>query len=137
MLRLKRNMVGLILALMALWPAVHFGLYRAYHIDPWKLCGWAMYARPHPTYLIGHYRLGEDHWLPEEPRSEAVIREMHRVSRRYRAFGTLQSLDSLGEVVLAERSDWDAVRFVVRRFEFDCGTASMDYGIERTYEYRR
>ena len=52
---MKRRLVIAFLIGFALWPAVHRGLVAAYDVNPWKLAGWAMYARPHFPSRVALY----------------------------------------------------------------------------------
>ena len=43
---MKRKLAGCWLIAFALWPWAHFGLVRAYDLDPWEFAGWATLAAP-------------------------------------------------------------------------------------------
>lgn len=133
----KKRLLGAILALVSLWPLSHFALYHAAGIDPWKLFGWAMYARPRNHIQITALALrgGEPHPLhPPSPRQREVFA---RVNARRAAFGELAGVDALAEVLLEENPEVDALRIRVRTTDFD--PQSGYFNRERTddFDYAR
>ena len=42
----KRRLVLAFLVCIATWPLAHRFLVARFEIDPWRLCGWAMYCTP-------------------------------------------------------------------------------------------
>lgn len=42
----KRRLVLAFLVCLAAWPLAHRFLVASFEIDPWRLCGWAMYCTP-------------------------------------------------------------------------------------------
>lgn len=131
-----KQWIGLaIVAVVLVWPGVHAGLQRRYGIDPWKLCGFAMYSRPHPANSLQVLQVQDGEARPVRivsPRLEALA---GRIGRLRGALGDLQSLDPLGEAILEERPDLGQVRLVVRRIEFDCRSASFDRITTETLDY--
>jgi len=126
-----------LLAAVAVWPAVHYGLYRAYGIDPWKLCGFAMYTRPHAAHRLEVLQVRDGQATPLRVVSPALAAEADRLGRRRGALGELGSPDRLGRLILAELPDVGHVRLVLHRVDFDCRSTRLDLVEARTYDYVR
>ena len=135
--QMRRRLVVTILLIVAIWPAIHFGLYQFYAIDPWKLCGWAMYTRPRSTFQLGVFEVRDEKLFPIDTSEAPYASEVKRLGRWRGVIGKLQSMDSLGEMLLTERSDLDHVRILVRRIGFNCSTAMLDSYEDSFYDYRR
>lgn len=135
--RAKRRLAVAALVVLGVWPAIHFGLYRQYAIEPWKLCGWAMYARPRSTQQVALMELHDGHLRPIHQISAPAREELARLSARRGALGALQPMDSLGAMLLEERPTGDGVRIVVRNIAFDCRSGRLDAIDDATYDYLR
>lgn len=133
----KRRLAVLVLALLALWPAVHFGLYQRYGIESWKLCGWAMYARPRGTQQVALMELAEGGVRPIHEISDVARDELTRLSARRGVLGELQPMDSLAKMLLAERPTAEGIRIVVRQIRFDCDSARIDDVDDDSVDYMR
>ena len=46
--RIRHKVVGLLLAVLIIWPLVQQQLVLRYRVSPWKLAGWAMYTTVMP-----------------------------------------------------------------------------------------
>lgn len=135
---MKRNVVVVGVVLFALWPAVHRGLVYAFDMNPWKLGGWAMYARPHfpPQIRLLRIRAGEEIPLTDlTPLEQALAGDF--VESRY-SIGRLASPEELAQQVLARvpRGEADALVVEVRSPYFDVGSARVEERVERR-EFRR
>jgi hypothetical protein len=137
MLAVKQWVGVVLLAVVAVWPAVHHGLYRRYGIDPWKLCGFAMYTRPHAAHQLQVLEVRDGEARPLRVRSPRLAAEAEHLGRQRGALGELGSPDRLGRMVLAELPDVDHVRLVLQRVDFDCRTTRLDRVETRTYDYTR
>ena len=128
---MKRRLVVAFLIAFALWPALHRVLVAAYDANPWKLAGWAMYARPHfPARLA--LRLvegGSERPLRELDDWEQVL-AAEFIERRH-SLGRLARPDALVEALLSRLGRADAVVVVLRTRYFDLETASIRQRTER------
>ncbi|MGH0030210.1 MAG: hypothetical protein ACQGVC_10495 [Myxococcota bacterium] len=127
----KRNAVVAFLVAFAIWPAVHRVLVATWDVNPWKLAGWAMYARPHfPGRLVLRLNEGGQERLLRElsPREQALAADF--VERRYSA-GRLASPDALAEALLARHPRADFVVVELRTPVFDLASATLKRRIER------
>lgn len=126
MLRRKERAALAALVVLALWPAVHHALYRIARIDPWKLCGFAMYSRPHAAHQLALWGLGDGTARELTVDTPALAAVVERVGRRRGALGALQPVDPIGRAALEAHPELDAVRIIVRRIAFDCRSARID-----------
>lgn len=133
----KQAIALAVLACAALWPGLHFALYRNYGIDPWRLCGWAMYARPRSAQQLSLFTLQGDGAtqvsnLPPQlrQRTEAAI-------ARRGALGELTNFDDIAPDLLAAFPRADGIRLVLRRTDFDCRSGRLDKVGEYTRAYWR
>lgn len=133
----KQSVAATALAALFVWPAIHFTLTQTAGVDPWKLCGWAMYARPRRAQQLALMELRDGATAPIREISDAAREELRRVSASRAALGALQSMESFGRLLLDERPDADGVRVVVRTIAFDCATARVDDVTDQTYDYAR
>lgn len=72
--RIRHNVVGLLLAVLMIWPLVQQQLVLRYRVSPWKLAGWAMYTTVMPRgnmTLTGIDASGRR--VPLDPRSSADL----------------------------------------------------------------
>lgn len=127
---MKRRVVVVLLVAFAIWPALHFALVTRYDANPWKLAGWAMYARPHfPSRLA--LRLvedGEERPLLElDAREQALAAEF--LERRY-SVGRLARPDDLVRTLLA-RHPADALVVEVRTPFFHLPSATIRRRVEQ------
>lgn len=133
----KRAIVASLLGVAFVWPGVHHALYRRYGIDPWKLCGWAMYTRPHDArqiVLLANAE-GREERVPLD--DSAVAGEVRRLGRLRGALGELQPLDELGAAVLAARPWATRAIIVERRIGLDCPSAHLRVLGTRRYDFER
>lgn len=137
MLAAKKRLGLVLLVAVALWPAVHYGLYRRYGIDPWKLCGFAMYTRPHAAHRLEVLEVRDGEARPLRVVSPTLAAEADRLGRRRGALGELGSPDRLARMILAELPDVGHVRLVLHRVDFDCRSTRLDRVESRSYDYER
>jgi hypothetical protein len=131
----KRRLVIALLVAFAIWPAVHRALVAAFDVNPWKLAGWAMYARPHFPPELRLYVLREGALRPLArltPWEQTLADEL--VERRY-TLGALASSDALSRALL-ERTRGDGVVIELRTRFFDTATARIGERVDRR-EVRR
>lgn len=128
---MKRRIVVAFLVAFALWPAVHRALVAGYDVNPWKLAGWAMYARPHfPSRLA--LRLVEDgreRPVPALDEWEQLL-AAEFLERRY-SVGRLASPDALVEKLLSRLPEADGVVVEVRTRFFELGSATIRLRVEQ------
>lgn len=132
---MKRRVVIAFLALFAAWPAAHRALVAAFDVNPWKLGGWAMYARPHFPPELRMYVLrgdAEREIARLTPWEQTLAGEL--VERRY-TIGSLASPDPLARALL-ERTRGDGVAIELRTRFLDPATARIGERVSR-HELRR
>jgi hypothetical protein len=113
--------VLLLLAWVALWPLAHRALVARAGVDPWKLAGFAMYARPSLPLLVavfvpqdGRLVLVDEAALPAATRDRL---DRFRVERL--ALGRLREPEDVARAVLDARADARGVMIVVQRTDLD------------------
>lgn len=128
---MKRRLVIAFLIAFAVWPAVHRVLVATWDVNPWKLAGWAMYARPHFPSRLAVYLLedGEQRPVPGLDDWEQVLAADY-LDRRY-SVGRLASPRALAEHLLARNGAADGVVVEVRTPFFDLPSATIRQRVER------
>jgi hypothetical protein len=135
----KKRALGLLLGLLAAWPAVHLALVPALGIDPWRFGGFATYATTVPYQYVLIIELRGDaevhlhnSWFSPE------TRQVYRDYRRRRAtLGQLAAPHELAEAILAERPEIQALRIVALRDEISAVTSRSVGRPASAYLYRR
>ena len=100
----KRRLALVVLALLLLWPPIHYALSRAYHLDHWRFSGFAMYTRPTDQPLLEFADT-----LAHRPLDPARLRSAlgHDVTRidafvaRRKLWGELARPDALARLILS------------------------------------
>lgn len=135
---MKRFVVGAVLAFVAFWPLVHFGLVHALELNNWKLAGWAMYATPQSRVLTALFTEVEGGYAQIRPETlpDDVEREQRRFERWRQCLGILSRPDELGRAALAARPDVENVVVLVQRMYLDPRTALVG-STRAEYRYRR
>lgn len=120
---LKKRVLGLVLATLTVWPAVHHLLASRLDLDPWLLLAWSMYTVPDPRVQVNVAEVRGDRVIPIELRAD--LRDKARRFAIFReSLGALARPDRLVRDVLAGRAV-DGVVVAVRRFELDRRTARI------------
>lgn len=136
---MKRRLVCTFLLLFAAWPALQHTLVRVYGVDPWRLCGWAMYAVPGPMKTVRVVAL-RDAAAPQLLNHAGYPREVERLVTTYRwrkqALGELASADRLAETLLALHPDWDGVALPVVTLVLDPDSARTRVVLATTTVWR-
>lgn len=131
---LKKRVLAGVLAILAVWPAVHHLLTRSLELDPWLLLGWSMYTAPDAPVEVRVAEVRGERIVPLELPSD--LREK---ARRYaimrESLGALARPDRLARRVLA-RLGPDGIVVGVRRFELDRETARI-VTRDRIFRYER
>ena len=128
---MKRRIVIAFLIGFALWPAVRRGLVAAFDVNPWKIAGWAMYARPHfPSRLAVRLEQGETErpLIHLDARGNVLAAEY--LERRFSS-GRLASPDALAHHLLAQHPEADAVVIETRTRVFDLESAKIRRDVDR------
>jgi len=117
----KRRIALALLAFAALWPLAHRALVAAVGADPWKLAGFAMYARPTLPVLValfvpadGQLELVDEEALPAEVRER-----LDRFRRERVALGRLREPDDVARALLDAHPGAAGVTIVVQRTDLD------------------
>jgi hypothetical protein len=135
----KKRVLAGILALLVVWPAVHYGLVAALDLDPWRFCGFAMYATPAAhqwVFMIelrGDKRVHIHHtWLTDEGR------KAYRTLRKDRALlGELAPPHALAQAIFDERPEIEALEIVLIRDVISPRTSHTIARPGTAYIYRR
>lgn len=129
--RVKRRIALALLAALSIWPLVHYGLARCYHIDHWRFSGFAMYTRPtdQPTLkFLG--QLGDRPLTPDALRA-ALGPDARRVDAyvtRRKLWGELAEPSALGRLILDRMPQLSELTIVI-------DTATLAPGDDRLSTY--
>ncbi len=132
----KRGLVATLIALYILWIPVHFLVAQRFEINPWKLCGLAMYATPQPRVAITLFEVREGGleplWIEARVQDQQLYLDY---MERRRQLGHLAPPDGLAEHLFALKPDVDHLAIVITRTAMNADAILAD---QRTgYEYRR
>jgi len=135
----KRRVACVFLLLFAAWPALQHTLVRVYDVDPWRLCGWAMYSVPGSMKTLRVVAL-RDGAEPQLLNHEVYPPEVERLVTTYRwrkqALGELASADRLAETLLAMHTDWDGVALPMVTLALDPESARTHVVLATTTVWR-
>ncbi len=120
----RRRTLCALLALLAIWPALHHVVARTQETDPWKLFGWAMYAAP-----PGRVQVRVDGDFRGELRPLVMYGSARdardRFATRRATLGRLASPEPLARAALDAHPQADAIVVVVRRWTLDRDSAKL------------
>jgi hypothetical protein len=123
-----------ILAVLALWPLVHYGVVTRYDIAPWRLNGFAMYTVP-PTDVSVYFateRAGQRRPLALGPLlTPDVERALLAYRSEHRAFRTLPP-DAVAQALRTEHTGLRDLVITVDTHYYDL---SLGRYTERRNEY--
>jgi hypothetical protein len=134
----KQSVLRVFFIVVALWPLIHFGATKAFDINPWKLCGFAMYTVPHPEPRVVLLALAGEATIPFGPDhvSDEAMERLKRFGFLRQGLGRLVTPERLGQRLLDEQPDIDGVRIEVHQKYIDLADGMLK--LRRTaYEYRR
>lgn len=100
----KRRLALVVLALLLLWPPVHYALSRAYHLDHWRFSGFAMYTRPTDQPLLEFADTLADRPLDPARLRSALGHDVTRIDAfvaRRKLWGELARPDALARLILS------------------------------------
>ncbi|MCG8587830.1 MAG: hypothetical protein MJE66_00920 [Proteobacteria bacterium] len=123
--RRRQHAVFACLAAVALWPLVQHALARQYHLNPWKLGGFAMYTVPVPPVAVHVLEVeGNELSLLDPTAWSAAARSRYvEFQRRRHAIGQWALPRALVSQLERERPAGDGFVIVIQRFELDSETA--------------
>jgi len=102
--RTKKRLFVVALAILTLWPLVHYALARRYHLDHWRFSGFAMYARPpYAPQVQFAGAVIDGRALSQDELRRSLGPEAHRVDDFIAArklWGELESPEAVGRVIL-------------------------------------
>lgn len=135
---MKRNAVVALLLAVALWPLGQRWLVARYHIDPWKLASFAMYATPNLPAVVLVVTGGPAGLTPLDERTlPAWTRQrLDRFRAERSALGLLRDPADVGRAVLQARPELPDVAVLVQRSRLDRHSALIAVTTDR-YVYRR
>ena len=142
---MKRALLGAWLVVFAVWPLAHFGLVRAYGINPWRFGGWATFATPSlpaSVFLfqvdyrnaktlddIEAIKLVPSYW------SMQLRKEVINYTAKRTSFGRLvPPPERLGRKLLDEHGETGMVLVAVQTREINRATARLEMKLEK-YPY--
>ncbi len=128
----KRRFVLALLLFVAAWPQAHRFLVASFEIDPWRLCGWAMYCTPKPRVEVA--LVPERGGRPIELELPLPLREeANRFAERRAVLGRLVNPAALARGAL-ERLDADSIVVTIQRDRLD-PTTNRIAGTRRYFRY--
>ena len=133
----KRRITTLLIAALAVWPAVHYVLVQKFELSPWRYFGWAMYCVPalSPDVTIYLVRDSGRELFESSPDSE-ISEIVWRFEKDRQQLGRLRKPDAIGRWILDRHSDVRAVEVEVEERSLDTTTARIVARSE-TFAYRR
>jgi hypothetical protein len=97
-LGLRRRLFFVVLTVLACWPLAHLILARKYLINPWELCGFAMYVQPNLPIEVRLYQASGE-IFPLERLDGAALEAFVRYRSRAEVLGLLASTDEIEGVL--------------------------------------
>ncbi len=138
-MRWKRRVLLTALAALVAWPIAHPFVVEALDLDPWRFCGFAMYATPSTyqrVYLIELRGDREVHLHPSWFSDDAKDR-IQEYKRQRSVLGELLPPHEVAELVFAERPEIEGLKIVVQRDAISARTSRVTPEPATAFLYRR
>ena len=134
---MKRRIIGIGLVLFALWPLAQWTLVATYDVNPWKLAGWAMYARPSLPPSINLFELRDRgvRPLPPETWTASENERLRDYLARRHVIGRLADVDELARDLLAGHRELSGLVILLTTRSLD--EDAMLRAISERYGYSR
>ena len=135
---MKRRLVIILLAVFTFWPLVHRVLVARYDVNPWKLCGLAMFCVPNPqTELHVMNASGAQlRLIPKEVITPTDLAAAKKFRMHRNLVGRLVSHRSLGRTILQEHPEFDRILIRVVTARVDRETAMFTSRTEEHFVSR-
>jgi hypothetical protein len=123
----KRRILNAALAIFATWPLAQIYLALSHHVDPWKLCGWGMYATPRMlvSARLGVERAGSISPYDFRQAPAAVQAAFADYVNATAVLGDLASTAAVEAALFAHDPAADRLIISVERTRLDRRTATM------------
>lgn len=131
----RHRVVRLVLAVLTVWPLLHYFLVSRYGASPWHFFGWAMYTVPRAPLAVELFD-ARGAPLPLERFPRELDEEIRRYGERRRAWGDLLPPDELAQRLFASVPWLRKIEIVVTTYRFDPGEARF-VSSQRRYPYAR
>lgn len=119
----RKIMVGIV-GFVLVWPLAHAWLVTRFHVDPWELFGWSMYAAPAARVQIRVDVERDGETTPLRAMGEAR-RRVRDYARRRNALGALAPTLPLARSILEQDPTIDALTITTREIVLDPETAHL------------
>jgi hypothetical protein len=130
----KRRIFLGVLVVLLIWPLIHYGLSRHYHINHWRFSGFAMYTRPAYLPKIGFAgQLGNRPLTPADLQA-ALGDDIDRIDafvEARRLWGELETPEALGRLILARMPALHELKIVINTIGMEPGDDYMSHSAER------
>ena len=124
---MKRVITGMGLTLFTLWPLLHRVLVVQYEVNPWKLCGWAMYTSPKVKTFGDIMTGGPNGALIRFQGYEADDRDVRVYRRNKKTLGKLVSQAGVAEKIFERHEDLAYLVFWETRRSLNPVTARIEW----------
>jgi hypothetical protein len=131
--RVKQRIFFGALLCLVIWPLVHHGLSRRFHIDAWRFAGFAMYSRPANQVSLQFAGTVGDQPLSQSALRAALGDQASRVDQyqaRRRLWGDLLPPDPVAALVFERLPELGSLTITVI-------TTSMESGADRFTQLTR
>jgi hypothetical protein len=130
----KRRIFLGVLVLLVIWPLIHYGLARRYHINHWRFAGFAMYCRPAAVPKLGFAGMLGGRPLTPADLKAALGDDVDRVDAfiaRRKLWGELERPDELGRLILERMPTLRDLRIVINTIALEPGDDYLSHRAER------
>lgn len=138
-MQLRKRVLFTVLAALAIWPIPHYFLVAALDLDPWRFCGFAMYATPSLYQRVFVIELRGDREVHLHPTwfSPDIKRQIDEFKRRRGTLGELVPPHTIAELIFAERPEVEGLKIVVEREIVSAETSRVTPQLATAFIYRR
>ncbi len=123
-----------ILSLLAVWPIGQWCLAEYCDVNPWKLCGFAMYCTPHKIVVDVVDTTDGRRVLSESELLQASNNQFADFVSYREHLGTLTSPDAVARSILQSSPDIKSLLIVIHVMQLDPATSTLAVR-SREYEY--
>lgn len=124
-LRSLRKAFVCLLTVVALWPVVQWYLVVQHDVNPWKLCGFAMYCTPHRVIVDVVDTTHGDRRLSREELDEASDDQYGLFVTWRTHLGTLHSPEMMARTILDSSPEIESLQVQVHVMQLDHASSHL------------
>lgn len=137
MKRWKQEVCLVLILFWIVWPPIQFVLSKTFEFNPWKLCGFGMYAVPWVDYQYGYLGVRDGVFSPLDVEEDPALREViARFARNRWVYGRLSDPSAVLRAIMLRHDDFDGAQVNIAKYVMNRKTAILEHEITNVRLYR-